>query len=118
MASIFNGHGSNDTITWEPEPATRGTFNLLSSCIITLLLCVWSSVHLNLPRNDQGTKQKFLRRLPWIAIALVAPDYLIWIAWNQRKMAKMISKEVNETFKGRRRISTVLYLNSSSIIEF
>ena len=77
MASIFNGHGLNDTITWEPEPATRGTFNILSSCIITLLLCVWSSVHLNLPPNDKGFKQKFLRRLAWIAGALIAPDFLI-----------------------------------------
>ena len=113
MASIFNGHGSNDTITWQPEPATRGTFNLLSGCIITLLLCVWSSVHLNLPRNDRGFEQKYLRRLAWIAGALLAPDFLIWTAWNQRKMAKKISMEANETFKSRSRL-TVLYLNSSS----
>lgn len=117
MASIFNGHGSNNTITWEAEPATRGTFNILSSCIITLLLCVWSSVHLNLPRNDQGSIYKFLRRLAWIASALIAPDYLILTAWNQRKVAKKISIEVNETSKSRRKL-TVLYLISSSTNNF
>lgn len=99
MANLFSTPSSNITITWEAEPTTRGTFTLLSTCIVTLFLCVWSSVHLNLPGTDQRYWLKFLRRLCWIAGALFAPEFLILIAWTQRQAAKEISKEVEETFK-------------------
>ena len=35
--------------TWEPQPERRGTFGILSSCFVTLALCTWKIVHLNLP---------------------------------------------------------------------
>lgn len=108
MANLFNVHGSNDTISWEAEPATRGTFTLLSTCIITLSLCLWSSVHLNLPGNDRGYWLKFRRRLTWITGALIAPEYLILTAWSQRQTAKKISMEVGETFKSEKKV-TVTY---------
>jgi hypothetical protein len=113
MTSLFNVHGSNDTIKWMAEPATRGTFTLLSTCIITLSLCVWSSVHLNLPGNDQDYWLKFLRRLTWITSVLIAPEYLILTAWSQRQMAKKIFREVGETFKSKKKM-TVTYSDPGS----
>ena len=98
MAHIVYVHGSNDTIKWAADPATRGTLNILSTCSITLLLCVWSSVHLNLPGNDRTFGANFFRRLAWLAGALVIPEYLILTAWTQRQTAKKISKEVEEAF--------------------
>lgn len=117
MASIFSVHGSNDTVGWQAEPATRGTFTLLSTCVITLFLCVWSSVHLNLPGNDRNCWLKFLRRLTWITGALIAPEYLILTAWGQREMAKKISKEVEEAFKSEKKV-TVLNSDPRSIRSF
>ncbi|MCJ1478093.1 hypothetical protein MMC13_006768 [Lambiella insularis] len=99
MAGSFNVNGSNNTVIWAAEPVTRGTFTLLSTCIITLSLCVWSSIHLNLPGNDQNWFGKFFRRLAWIAGALVAPEYLILTAWTQRRTAQQLSKEAEEAFK-------------------
>lgn len=105
MASLFSAHGSNGTISWEVEPATRGTFTLLSTCIITLSLCVWSSIHLNLPGDDRGCVLKFLRRLSWITGALFAPEYVILTAWSQRQTAKKIMKEVGETFQSEKKVT-------------
>jgi hypothetical protein len=103
MAGIVYVHGSNDTIKWAAEPATRGTLDILSTCIITLSLCVWSSVHLNLPGNGQSYWAKFLRRLAWLTGVLVAPEYLILTACSQRQMAKKISKEVEEAFNSKQK---------------
>lgn len=105
MASLFSVHGSNTTTKWETEPATRGTFDLLSTYIITLSLCVWSSVHLNLPGNDQDYWAKFSRRASCIIGALVAPEYLILTAWSQRQMAKEIFKEVKDTVKSKKNVT-------------
>lgn len=104
MANLFNVLGSNDTIKWEAEPATRGTFTILSTCVITLSLCVWSSVHLNLPGNDQDGWPRFLRRLCWITGALIAPEYLILTSWDQRQKAKSILMQARETFKSEKKV--------------
>lgn len=44
-----SGNISTNTITWEPQPQRRGTFGILTTCFVTLALCTWKIVHLNLP---------------------------------------------------------------------
>lgn len=95
--SDFTG-GSNDTITWQPEPNVRGTFTILSTCIITLLLCVYSSVHLNLPAIDRSKTFIGLRRAAWVLCGLIAPEFIIFTAQGQHARAKQISKEARAAF--------------------
>ncbi|XMA07858.1 hypothetical protein WAI453_000649 [Rhynchosporium graminicola] len=90
----------NETIKWQPEPNLRGIFTIITTCAITLLLCVYSSVHLNLPAavplRDFETG---VRRLGWILCALFVPEYIIYTAQMQRNKAKQIFKEASEAFK-------------------
>lgn len=94
MADLFRG-SSNVTVKWEPEPQLRGTFTILSTCIITLALCVWNSVHLNLPAVGKKSKGRG-RRIAWIFLGLFAPEVLIFTAQIQRSKAKKIQKEVEK----------------------
>ena len=42
------GDGNHGTAHWQPDPANaRGTWSILSTCIITLALWVYTSLHLN-----------------------------------------------------------------------
>lgn len=97
MAHLFDTPGSNVTVKWQPEPETRGTFTILSTCLITMALCVWSSVHLNLPGKPGSWLEAFLRRLLWITCSLFAPEFLILVAWGQRRAAQRISRKIEET---------------------
>lgn len=56
-----------------PEPTHRGTYSLLSSCIITMGLCVWTAVHLNIPEHKKEPHQKW-RKLRWLVVGLPAPE--------------------------------------------
>ena len=38
---------SSGTVSWQPEPHVRGTSQILASCLLTLSLCVWNALHLN-----------------------------------------------------------------------
>jgi hypothetical protein len=100
MATVF-GSKSNETVAWQPEPTMRGTFNLLSTCILTLILCVWSAIHLNLPGEASGARKK-VRRLIWIICGLVIPEYIVMIAWTQHQGAKRLAREGEEAFNGRK----------------
>lgn len=67
--------------TWEPQPERRGTFSIISSCFVTLALCTWKIVHLNLP----GT----------------CPDEsLPWTAWFKKDKTKSMRHRLVHIFGG------------------
>jgi len=63
----------NQTARWQPEPLSRGTFSILSSSLITLSLCLWTAVHLNIPGEGMGSHQKWYKVL-WLILGLMAPE--------------------------------------------
>lgn len=71
--TLFGDPAANDTVGWVPEPNTRGTFSILWTCLVTLFLCVWSALHLNIPAKTTFTS-KVLRRTQWLVLALLAPE--------------------------------------------
>jgi hypothetical protein len=75
---MFIPYGAaNDTIAnWQPEPQTRGTFSILSSCILTLGLCVWTAVHLNVPKHKH-VKLQVGWKVGWLIIGMFAPEMVL-----------------------------------------
>ncbi|KAJ7458534.1 hypothetical protein FB451DRAFT_1273373 [Mycena latifolia] len=78
---------------WADEPSYRGTYSLVSSCIFTLGLCVWTAIHLNIPEQSAGARQ-FFRKLTWLAVGLLAPEVVTFTAWNQRETAARLVREL------------------------
>ena len=79
MSSIVFGNGT-DLVHWKPSPQTRGTFDILTTCIITILLCVWTAVHLNVPPPGSFWGPR-LRKVGWLILALLAPEMVAYTAW-------------------------------------
>ncbi|KAL8984384.1 MAG: hypothetical protein Q9177_004714 [Variospora cf. flavescens] len=94
MSSLLFGNGS-DVVHWKPNPDSRGTFDILTTCVITLLLCVWTAVHLNVPPPGYYWRSVF-RRAEWLMLALLAPEMVAYTAWSQRREALLIMKSVNK----------------------
>ncbi len=51
FSSPSKGHAA-----WAPDPSCRGTFGIISLCLSTTTICIWSSIHWNIPleRLDAG----------------------------------------------------------------
>ena len=100
--NIFSN--TTDTISWIPNPHTRGTSNILQSCLTTTSLCVWTAVHLNIPEHDKPTYLRLSyqtwRKFAWLIIGLLAPKMLVYTAWHQRSEAKKFMEEYNRKFFG------------------
>ena len=77
-----------------PEPDQRGTYNLVSTCVLTLSLCIYTSVHLNVPEHHATRATIFLRKMKWVLIGLVAPEFVVYNAWHQRSLAKQALKDL------------------------
>lgn len=93
MLSPFGDDPVNNTSAWRPEPNGRGTWGILSSCILTILLCVWSAVHLNVPQHRK-TWAQYVRKLKWLLIALFAPELVVYVAWQQRNEASRLLEDI------------------------
>lgn len=88
---------SNSTISWKSDPDFRGTFNILSTCFSTLLICVWSAVHDDIAKGKQGYRAIF-RKIGWLIIGLLAPELLLYVSFSQYITAGRILREADRAF--------------------
>jgi hypothetical protein len=72
------------------DPNGRGTASLVINCFVTMLLCVWSALHLNVPSRSQTTLQKFWLNVRWIATGIWAPELVVFVAWRQWASARIL----------------------------
>ncbi|KAG8531340.1 uncharacterized protein KY384_002969 [Bacidia gigantensis] len=79
---------------WVKDPDGRGTWGLVQSCLVTLILCVYTAIHLNI-RPNQTEKQSWIRRIRATLIAAVAPEYVFICALAQWKAAKSLQTRLN-----------------------
>jgi hypothetical protein len=93
MISPFGNATVLPDAAWHSEPAHRGTFSILSSCLITMALCIWTAVHLNLPEHKKESHQVYKKML-WLVLGLSAPEVVVWNAWMQRKRMKRLSSDM------------------------
>jgi hypothetical protein len=58
-----------------------------------MALCIWTAVHLNLPKHKKESRQVY-RKIIWLALGLFAPEVVVWNAWRQRKKMKRLSGDM------------------------
>ena len=76
----------------------RGTFGLLFSCISTLVICVYTAVHLNIPKNGTTKLQLYKVKTQWVVLGIVVPEVVLYTAWSQWYSAKKLTAKVMRTF--------------------
>ena len=76
MKSLF-GNGTVPSPDWRPEPNSRGTYGILASCLVTLVLCVWTAVHINI--HPGGTQKQTQHKVLWLIFGVIAPEFVSWI---------------------------------------
>ena len=81
------------------EPAGRGTFGLLTSCLITLSLCVYTSLHFNVPGNGSSKVSRFFEKLEWTLVGVFAPELVVYMAWTQWSSARKLTADINAHFE-------------------
>ncbi|TGO53394.1 hypothetical protein BCON_0124g00120 [Botryotinia convoluta] len=75
-------------------PNGRGTWDLLYSCLCTLLACVYTAIHLNIPPKGEGKIAGYGRKAKWILIALFAPEIVAYTAFEQSYLCYRFLKKV------------------------
>ena len=86
--NITNSSSTVQTVGWVNSPDGRGTLDIIWSCLLTTVLCTWTTLHLNVPAQHDRYRERFLLRLRWTLIAYVAPEVIVGFAAGQRAEAR------------------------------
>ena len=84
----------NPPYNWMGEPKQRGTFGIMSLCFSTLIICIWSTLHFNVPTKRYTVTRRFFIQVFWMILALLAPEVLLFLAINERITAGVLLKKV------------------------
>ncbi|KAF8417484.1 hypothetical protein EV426DRAFT_578114 [Tirmania nivea] len=104
---------SNRIVGWKAEPKGRGTLGILINCLITLFLCVWTTIHVNIepqdkPQPDKNKEEKridrwmakrWIRKSGWSIVSLVFPEVPLAVALFEKKTAKLLKAEMINLIK-------------------
>ncbi|MCJ1264560.1 hypothetical protein MMC22_004433 [Lobaria immixta] len=96
-STLFHHNSTVPPWHWQDGPNTRGTWDIISSCVITLCLCLWTALHLNIPEHH-GTITQRWRKVGWLFIGLLAPEMVVFTALEQRRAALALTREMQAHF--------------------
>ena len=85
---------TNPPYVWEGEPKKRGTYGIISFCFSTLIICIWSTLHFNIPIRRYTATRRLFVQVFWMFIALLAPELLLFLAINEMVTARNLLKKV------------------------
>lgn len=92
--------GQNDTAStvqwvegWVQQPASRGTWDIIVTCIITVSLCSWSALFLNLHPKRGGRDGLLRNKLRWMLFTLFWPEVTVGTAFDQWESARQSVKD-------------------------
>lgn len=87
--------GAPQTTAWQEEPNGRGTFSLIVSCLLTLTLCVWSALHLNVPAQNTSLRGRILEKTKWVLYGVFAPELVVATAAAQFIAARWLKEQID-----------------------
>jgi hypothetical protein len=104
-SQLLSANGSKAILNTEIAPAwsttsnIRSTGNLLWTCVLTLSICVYTVIHLNVPPPNETQWQHFRRKTKWVAISILAPELALAAAWQQWSLARALKRELNRLYR-------------------
>ena len=73
---------------WVHQPNFRGTFDILWTCLVTIFISTYSMLCLNVPAPKDSFAMRFGRRLLWMALGILGPEFPLTYAAGQWSRAK------------------------------
>lgn len=83
---------------WVSAPNMRGTSSILYSCLLTLFACIYTALHLNVPKSGSSFLSLLLSKLRWSLAALFGPELVLYYALTQFLEARKLAKDMRNLY--------------------
>jgi len=97
-------HRAGPLLSPDETPSTRTILNIVWSCLLTVVICAWTSVHPNVPPQHQG--RAFWRRIGVLFWTVIAPELIL--AWAVRQW--FAAREIRDIYNRYRGVYKSSYL--------
>lgn len=87
-ATLAANNTSDTTRGWVSSPNSRGTLEIIWSCVFTIFLCCWTSVYANIPAASDGHWERFRDKFELAALGMLGPEFLFALALGQWQSAR------------------------------
>lgn len=84
--------------SWKAEPMGRGSWSILLNCLLTLVLCVWTTIHIDFVPN-RTQRQLLLLKVKYVVTAMLAPEVMMVVAGAEWINARRLRKDWCEAMK-------------------
>ena len=93
----------------------RGTISLVSQCLVTIFLCVYTALHFDIPVRPLNKRATFVRKFIFVTIIVVAPELLPFNAFNHWHRAQMLRKHCKMNIGSDLSLKQVHYLLAGGV---
>lgn len=69
---------TRETVGFVYNPNYRSTCDIIFSCVLTMGLCVWSALHLNIRSQKEGKLRGWLRNTGWVGLGVFGPELVMF----------------------------------------
>ncbi|TGZ78469.1 hypothetical protein EX30DRAFT_343189 [Ascodesmis nigricans] len=108
-ASAANRTLNYTRVGWVPEPDGRGTLSIILLCGISLGLCIWTALHLNIEPASLKLGLKpppgYMGKIVWAFVALIAPELVSTVALHQFLVVRRFCSKANHNVPRKERIT-------------
>jgi hypothetical protein len=73
---------------WVDQPNFRGTFDIIWTCLVTVFISTYTMLCLNVPAPKDSYAKLFGRRLLWMGLGILGPEFPLTYAAGQWSRAK------------------------------
>ncbi|KEF63738.1 uncharacterized protein A1O9_01716 [Exophiala aquamarina CBS 119918] len=96
-------------VGWVSQPNTRGTFDIIVSCLFTIFVCCWTIVHPNIATPRASPPQRLLDKTICLLIAAFAPEVIVFISWSEYTHARHLTSRFCSKPRVGGRVWTVMH---------
>ncbi|KAF3929955.1 hypothetical protein AA313_de0205665 [Arthrobotrys entomopaga] len=90
-------NGTNpDRVGWVQSPNQRGTIDIIWTCLLTILACSWTVLHLNVPSRRDSVYIRLWRKVSGMVAAIFAPEWNTALAYKQWRSARKSVPKMRE----------------------
>lgn len=83
--ALWGGHkisfpDDDPHVGYQPGGTSRGTLNLVWSCLSTIFICLYASVHTSVPNSNAAKWKKMVSKIGLVGIGLLAPEAIVMLS--------------------------------------
>ncbi|MCJ1256716.1 hypothetical protein MMC24_004540 [Lignoscripta atroalba] len=93
---MSSSNSTDARLGWVDSPDGRGTIDIIWGCMLTIFLCVWTVLTLNVPAPDTTLWAFTRNKIRWAILTFLGPEWLSGMAGAQWSIARRAKKQFRD----------------------